>query len=95
MIGVNDQHLEDFFIVGHGAADDVRKEMVAWIKSRYPQNPVLASNSSGIRPLDAAGFNVELNGPETWLPLVASSLAAEQCHKVARAHSWAKKPLDN
>jgi hypothetical protein len=60
----------DLFIVGHNAPEDSRKEMAAWLKANYPGVRILALNSPGIKELAGADYNVKLNGPETWLPLV-------------------------
>lgn len=64
------QQHSDLFMIGHSAPDKDRKEMVAWLKERYPEVPILALNSPGIRELAGADYNVKLNGPETWLALV-------------------------
>lgn len=68
-----EQHC-DLFIIGNGASEENRKELVAWIKSKYADVRILALNSPGIRELAGADFNVELNGPKTWLRLVTSTL---------------------
>ncbi|HKS97549.1 MAG TPA: hypothetical protein VJV74_15650 [Terriglobia bacterium] len=65
----------DLFIVGHGAPDEVRKKLVAWLKAEYPQAKVLALNPRYYGTLDGADYNIELNGPETWLPLVEKATA--------------------
>jgi hypothetical protein len=63
----------DFFIVGHAAADQVRKEMVLWLKAHYPGVRILALNPPKVE-LAGADYNVKLNGPETWLPVIATAL---------------------
>ena len=68
-----EQHC-DLFIVGNGASEENRKDLVAWIKSKYPDVRILALNSPGIRELVGADYNVELNGPKAWLRLVTSTL---------------------
>lgn len=60
----------DLFILGHAASEENRKEMAAWLKANYPGVRILALNSPGIKELTGADYNVKLNGPETWLPLV-------------------------
>ncbi|HEY6902940.1 MAG TPA: hypothetical protein VI216_01435, partial [Candidatus Acidoferrales bacterium] len=60
----------DLFIVGHGAPKQTRAAMAAWLKRNYPKVPILALNPPDNRELDGADYNVILNGPETWLPLV-------------------------
>lgn len=65
----------DFFILGHGAPEAVRKEIVAWLKTEYPKTKILALNPRNSPRLAGADYNIELNGPETWLPLVAAAIA--------------------
>ena len=72
MLSVPEQY--DFFIVGHAAADQVREEMVLWLKAHYPGVRILALNPPKVSELAGADYNVKLNGPETWLPVIASAL---------------------
>ena len=64
----------DLFIVGHAAPEETRKEMVAWLKAKFPGVPVLALNDSATEKLAGADYNVKLNGPEAWLPMISSAL---------------------
>lgn len=68
----------DFFIVGHAADDQARKEMVSWLKAHYPGVRILALNPPKISELSGADYNVKLNGPETWLPIIATALRGPQ-----------------
>ena len=68
----------DFFIVGHAADDQVRKEMVLWLKARFPGVRILALNPPRVTELEGADYNVKLNGPETWLPIIATALRGPQ-----------------
>lgn len=65
----------DLFLVGHGAPEEVRDEMVAWLRANYTDVPILALNSAAIPGLAGADYNVKLNGPETWLPVIATAVA--------------------
>lgn len=64
----------DVFIVGHAADDQARREMVLWLKAHYPGVRILALNPPKISELAGADYNVKLNGPETWLPMIATAL---------------------
>lgn len=66
----------DLFIVGHNAPEERRMEMVAWLRANYPGIRILAFNSPGIKELAGADYNVKMNGPETWLPLVTRAFGA-------------------
>lgn len=64
----------DIFIVGHAAPEETRKEIVAWLKANYPGVRIIALNSPTIRELPGADYNIKLNGPQTWLPVIDSAL---------------------
>lgn len=64
----------DIFIVGHAAPEESRKEMVAWLKTAYPGIRIIALNSPTILELPGADYNIKLNGPQTWLPVIDSAL---------------------
>ncbi|MGC2421128.1 MAG: hypothetical protein WA405_05710 [Candidatus Acidiferrales bacterium] len=59
------------FIVGHAAPEQTRKEMVDWLKAKYPNVKVLALNPPN-QQLPGADYNVIQNGPEKWLPFVST-----------------------
>jgi len=61
------------FIVGHTASAETRKEMVDWIKAKYPEAKILALNPPNEK-VPTADYNVRQNGPEAWLPFVAASM---------------------
>jgi len=62
----------DLFIVGHSAPEDVRKEMVEWLRAKYPEVKILALNPP-LEQISGADYNVLQNGVEDWLPIVAAS----------------------
>ncbi len=59
----------DLFIVGHAAPEETRTKMLDWIKVKYPSVKILALNAPHQQLLNA-DYNVTLNGPENWLPIV-------------------------
>src|SRR5260370_31222101 len=59
----------DLFILGHAAPEGTRTEMIDWIKVKYPRVKILAFNATHQQLLNA-DYNVTLNGPENWLPIV-------------------------
>lgn len=65
----------DLFIVGHNAPEQTRREIVAWLKTKCPKVQVVALNPRECRQLPGADFNAELNGPETWLPIIEAAVA--------------------
>jgi len=65
----------DLFIVGHAAPEQTRREMVEWLKARYPHVKILALNSADHRQLASADYNAILNGPDEWLPMVTAALS--------------------
>src|SRR6266481_2210431 len=64
----------DLFIVGHAAAEQTRREMVDWLKARYPHIKIIALSSPDHQKIDAVDYNVILNGPDEWLSIVAAAL---------------------
>lgn len=60
----------DLFIVGHAAAEETRREIVDWLKEKYPTVRILAFNLPHQRVANA-DYNAAENGPEDWLPWVA------------------------
>ncbi len=64
----------DLFIVGHAAAEQTRREMVDWLKARYPHIKIIALSSPDHQKIDAVDYNVILNGPGEWLSIVAAAL---------------------
>ncbi len=60
----------DLFIVGPGAPEERRQEMVDWLKEKYPTVKILALNPLH-QQLANADYNATEGGPENWLPLVA------------------------
>ncbi len=65
----------DLFIVGHAAPEQTRKEMVDWLKARYPRIKILALNSPDHRQIAGVDYNVILNGPNEWLSIVTAALS--------------------
>lgn len=65
----------DLFIVGDAAPEQTRREMVVWLKTKYPQVHIVALNPPESRQLAGADYNAMLNGPETWLPIVDTAVA--------------------
>lgn len=65
----------DLFIVGDTAAEQTRKEMIVWLKAKYPQVHIVALNPQECRQLAGADYNAMLNGPETWLPIVDAAVS--------------------
>src|ERR1051325_2264560 len=62
----------NIFIIGHGAPQQTRVRMATWLKSKYPDVKILALNPVFQRLRDA-DYNVVVNGPEKWVPIVAKA----------------------
>jgi len=65
----------DLFILGHAAPEQTRKEMVEWLKERYPHVKILALNQADHPQLAGADYNAILNGPGEWLSIVTATLS--------------------
>jgi DNA-binding NtrC family response regulator len=64
----------DLFMVGDRAPEECRTEMVAWLKARYRGVPIVALNGAEEREVAGADYNVALNGPEAWYPVISTAL---------------------
>ena len=60
----------DFFVVGYDAPKEVREEMVAWIKGRFPEVKVLAVNDPAVPELPGADYNVIQGIPDPALAVL-------------------------
>src|SRR5690349_14881681 len=50
------------FIIGHAETSQTRRDMAAWLKSRYPEVPILALNPPYQQQLQPADYNIILDG---------------------------------
>lgn len=66
------QHF-DLFIVGHGAHEEARREIINWLRANYAKAKILALNPPG-EQVPSADFNVPYDAPEKWLSIVAQHL---------------------
>lgn len=64
----------DLFVVGHAAPEDSRRQMVDWLKERYPEVKTLALNPPH-QPLPNADYNALYDDPESWLQFVVERVA--------------------
>jgi hypothetical protein len=70
---LNPQQHCDLFIVGDAAPEQTRKEMVDWLKVKYPSVRILALNPPG-HELSGADYNVRLDSHKPWLPMVGAAV---------------------
>lgn len=61
-----------FFIVGHVAPEQTRREMIDWLRKNYPGVKIIALNPPQ-ESIPTADYNVIQNGPDAWLRLAARS----------------------
>jgi hypothetical protein len=59
------------FILGHGAPEQTRLDMVHWLKAKHPNTKILALNPPECRRLNELKYNARYDSPEAWLPLAA------------------------
>ena len=74
------------FIVADSASQNVRQEMVSWLKSKFPAIPVVALNPATAPMLPGADYNVR-HDAELWLPLLAIATR----HPPAKGTAWRKQ----
>src|SRR5215469_5103030 len=63
----------DVFIVGYGAPEQTKKEMVDWLKANFPRVKTVALIPSGDHRLETADCNVVLNDWDEWLLLLKAA----------------------
>ena len=61
----------DVFVVGHTAPEQTRKDMVDWLKTKFPTVKIVALIPSANRQLPRADYNVVLNDWDEWMSLLA------------------------
>lgn len=66
-------HNVDVFVVGHTAPEQTRKEMVAWLKERFPNVKIVALIPAANRQMPQADFNIVLNDSEEFLALLSAA----------------------
>ncbi len=59
VVSKNSGQRYDLFVLGHGAPDNTRKEMVVWLRENHPRVRILALNALYQR-LPAADYNAPL-----------------------------------
>ena len=64
----------DLFIVGPAAPEETRREIVDWLKEKYPTVKILALNPPH-QQVSNADYNARESGPESWLPIVTERFA--------------------
>ena len=63
----------DVFVVGYTAPEQMRKEMVDWLKANFPMVKIVALIPSANRQLPRADYNVVLNDCDEWMSLLAAT----------------------
>jgi len=63
----------DLFLIGHIAPEEVRLEMVHWLRQQYAQAKILALNPPDTQRLGNLQYNALFSAPDLWLPLVAAA----------------------
>ena len=65
----------DLFIVGYAAEQPVRREIVDWVRGRFPGTKILALNPPHQTGLSQADYNFEMSGPGELLDAVEKVFA--------------------
>jgi len=63
----------NFFIVGDAAPTEAREGIVQWLKSKFPDVPILALNLNEQSELSGADYNISQSSPELWLPIIGAA----------------------
>jgi hypothetical protein len=68
----------DLFVIGHGASDSVRLEMVHWLRACYPNVTIVALNTLG-HIIDGLRYNAPSEPVAAWLPMISAALHQNGC----------------
>src|SRR2546429_7254444 len=63
----------DVFVVGQTAPEQMRKEMVEWLKANFPKVKIVALIQSANRQVPRADYNIVLNNGKECLSLLAAT----------------------
>jgi hypothetical protein len=64
----------DLFVVGQAAPEEIREEMVLWLKARYAGVKIVVLNPPN-EQVSKADYNVQQNGPESLLSIISQVFA--------------------
>jgi len=67
----------DVFIIGHEAPEQTRRDMVQWLRAKYPTTKILALHPPEYQPLLGVDHNALEHDPDEWLPWVAAATIEE------------------
>jgi len=65
----------DLFIVGYATEQHLRRELIDWIRGRFPGTKILALNPPHQTGISQADYNVEMSGPGELLDAVEKVFA--------------------
>jgi hypothetical protein len=63
----------DLFVVGHGASQPERIEMVEWLCAHYPNTRIVALNPCG-HVIDGLRYNAPSEPAAAWLPMISAAV---------------------
>jgi hypothetical protein len=63
----------DLFVLGHGASNAVRMQMVTWLRARYPSIRIVALNMRG-QVIDGLRYNAPSEPESAWLPTISAAV---------------------
>ncbi|MGI9101674.1 MAG: hypothetical protein ACR2IF_04430 [Terriglobales bacterium] len=73
---LSENHAYDLIVVGWSAGDHPRRDIVTWIKQRWPQLRVIALHDTRNHPIPDADYNSASENPHEWFEAVKSAAAA-------------------
>lgn len=83
----------DLFIVGHAAPEQTRREMVDWLKARYPGIRIVALNPPNHPRLTGADYNGIMSRPNEWISIVTAAVARPARATPIRPFPYRAAPL--
>ena len=66
----------DLFLIGYATSRRERRELIKWLRTKWPNVPIAALRSSAYEQVPEADCVADVNEPEEWLKTVADCIAA-------------------
>ena len=68
----------DVFIIGSDGPEEMRREMVRWLRRNYPGQRILDLNPTANRKLDGLKYNARTDSPSEWLQLIEGAASSRR-----------------
>ncbi len=64
----------DLFLIGHAAPEQIRLDMIRWLRSRYPMTGIVALTPPHCHALEELRYNAPIEPTDAWLKMVGAAV---------------------